>query len=104
MANFLQVPPKGRNTVLDIPIDKGDISVVEMCCFNEQSRSQGLSRLPSLSLPNDKGGRGERPWERGCSLSNIITLMLELYHSKRVGNGRTKLIIPVVQQYHSKGV
>lgn len=36
MANFLQVPPKGRNTVVDIPIDKGDISVVEMCCFNEQ--------------------------------------------------------------------
>ena len=38
----------------------------------EQPRSQGLSSPPSLSFPNDNGGREERPWECVWCLGNFM--------------------------------
>ena len=38
-----------------------------------QPRPQGLSTLPPLSFLNDKGGREERPRERGCLNGRVLS-------------------------------
>ena len=43
-----------------------------------QPRSQGLSSLsPLVVIPTTKGGREERPWERGCLsyISPVFSLL-----------------------------
>ena len=37
-----------------------------------QPRSQGLSSLPPLVVGMTKGGREERPWERGCLSLSLL--------------------------------
>ena len=34
--------------------------------FQRQPRTQALSSFPPLSIRDDKGGKGERAWVRGC--------------------------------------
>ena len=65
----LCIPGLARHFFVILPswVFQPSCSVSSLMVGTAQPRSQCLSPLPPLSLrkDNDKGGRGERPWERG---------------------------------------